>query len=182
MSRAQKSVIVIGSGIGGSAIGAMLSHRGYHVTVLERLNFIGGRCCTAQREGFAVDLGVHTFSQSGAGPLGEVLRQCGRSEDAVQWSYTKNPTQKLNYLGTTVEFPRGLGQIVEDVNNYADIMQKIVTMPPEEIEGLRHVAMKEWLGRHTSDPVIYSIFAYIWSILTATLSCWEMLNGQKIWK
>ncbi len=114
MSRAQKSVIVIGSGIGGSAIGAMLSHRGYQVTVLERLNFIGGRCCTAQREGFAVDLGVHTFSQSGAGPLGEVLRQCGRSEDAVQWSYTKNPTQKLNYLGTTVEFPRGLGQIVED--------------------------------------------------------------------
>ena len=54
MSGAQKSVIVIGSGIGGSAIGAMLSHRGYRVTVLEKLNFIGGRCCTWEREGFSI--------------------------------------------------------------------------------------------------------------------------------
>lgn len=38
MGNAQQSVIVIGSGIGGSAIGALLSHRGYKVTVLEKLN------------------------------------------------------------------------------------------------------------------------------------------------
>lgn len=161
MGNAQQSVIVIGSGIGGSAIAAMLSHRGYKVTVLEKLNLIGGRCCSREREGFTIDLGVHTFSQSGAGPLGEVLRQCGRGDDAIAWTYTKNPTQKLNYLGKTVEFPKGIAKLGANADEYMGIMTKIVTMPLDEIEKLRHVGLAEWLRRQTKDQIIYNIFAYI---------------------
>ena len=51
MSQESRKVVVIGSGIGGSAIAAMLAHRGFSVTVLEKLGFIGGRCCSRERRG-----------------------------------------------------------------------------------------------------------------------------------
>ena len=161
MREKNPSVIVIGSGIGGSAIAALLSHRGYRVTVFEKMNLIGGRCCTWEREGFSVDLGVHTFSQSGAGPLGEVLRRAGRSDDMVRWSYTKNPTQKMNYLGKTIEYPKGIAQLGADADEYAAIFNKIVAMPSAQIDELNHVSLKEWLAKCTKDQVIYNIFAYI---------------------
>ena len=41
MSAMKKNVVVIGSGIGISAIAALLANRGYQVTVLEKLGFIG---------------------------------------------------------------------------------------------------------------------------------------------
>ena len=156
-----KRAIIIGSGIGGSSIGALLSHRGYQVMLFEKLNVIGGRCCSREREGFTLDLGVHAFSQSAAGPLGEVLRQCGLTYEIIQWSYTKNPTQKLNYLGKTVEYPKGIAELGVNVAEYADIMNAIVTMPLQEIEALNHVSLAEWLGRYTKDQVIYNLFAYI---------------------
>ena len=161
MDKLGNKVIVIGSGIGGSAIGSLLSSRGFDVTVIEKHNLIGGRCCSRERDGFILDLGVHTFSQSGAGPLGEVLRLSGKSDNVIQWSYTKNPTQKLNYLGTTIEYPKGIADLGANVKEYMNIISAIMKMTDEEAKMLNHVGLKDWLGRYTNDQVIYNIFAYI---------------------
>ena len=173
-----RNVIVIGSGIGGSAIAALLSQRGFHVTVLERLGFVGGRCCSREREGFVLDLGVHTFSQAGAGPLGEVLRKCGR-DNAIEWSYTNNPTQKLNYLGTWIEYPRGIGLLGVDPEEFRAIIGKIVIMSRDEISSLNHVTLFDWLRGCTSNQVIHNIFAYI-SQLYFVVSSWEASAGEFI--
>jgi phytoene dehydrogenase-like protein len=170
--------VVIGSGIGGSAIAALLSHRGFEVTVMERLGFIGGRCCSREREGFIIDLGVHTFSQAGAGPLGEVLRQCGQG-DVVEWSYTTNPTQKLKYLGTLIEYPKGVGLLGVSPEEFRRIIATIVSMPWEEISALDHIDLCEWLSRQTSDQVIHNIFAYI-SQLYFILPYWQASAGEFI--
>ncbi len=161
MAESGRKVVVIGSGIGGSAIGSLLSSRGFDVTVLEKHKLIGGRCCSREREGFILDLGVHTFSQSGAGPLGEVLRQSGRSDDVIKWTYTKNPTQKLNYLGRTIEYPKGISDIGANVTEYGNIISAIMKMSAEEMKSLDHTPLKEWLGTFTRNQVIYNILAYI---------------------
>ncbi|MEM6460547.1 MAG: phytoene desaturase family protein [Pseudomonadota bacterium] len=49
--------VVIGSGMGGLAAAARLAARGYHTTLLERLDGPGGRAAVIQQEGFTFDAG-----------------------------------------------------------------------------------------------------------------------------
>ncbi|HOD28316.1 MAG TPA: NAD(P)-binding protein [Syntrophales bacterium] len=46
-----KHVVVIGSGVGGSAVGALLANTGcFNVTLVEKSHWIGGRFATQARE------------------------------------------------------------------------------------------------------------------------------------
>ena len=56
-------VIIIGTGLGGSAISALLAHAGRKTLVLERNNFIGGRCASYEKEGFVIDVFIHMFAR-----------------------------------------------------------------------------------------------------------------------
>jgi phytoene desaturase len=53
----QKSVIIIGAGLGGIAAAAHLAQRGLHVTVLEKNARPGGRCDRISRDGHHFDTG-----------------------------------------------------------------------------------------------------------------------------
>ncbi len=57
----QKSILVIGAGLGGIAAAAHLARRGFHVTVLEKNNRPGGRCDRFSREGHHFDTGPTLF-------------------------------------------------------------------------------------------------------------------------
>jgi prolycopene isomerase len=71
---------VIGSGIGGLGIGALLAHSGKSVLVLEKNKVIGGRCSSYEYKGFTLDLGNHLFALGDTGPVGEICKCCGRSD------------------------------------------------------------------------------------------------------
>jgi phytoene dehydrogenase-like protein len=75
--------VIVGGGIGGTAVGALLATAGQKVLLLEKNSIIGGRCASYERDGFIVDVGVHLFGLSGNGPLGEVCRRCG-DPDAIE--------------------------------------------------------------------------------------------------
>jgi phytoene desaturase len=53
----QKSVIIIGAGLGGLALACMLGKKGYKVTVVEKNDTVGGRARLWQKDGFTFDLG-----------------------------------------------------------------------------------------------------------------------------
>lgn len=57
----QKSVIVIGGGIGGLVSGALLAKEGYKVTVLEKNTIIGGGLQNFIRNGQSFSTGIHVF-------------------------------------------------------------------------------------------------------------------------
>jgi phytoene dehydrogenase-like protein len=80
---AGSEVVVIGSGPGGSAFAALMSHAGHNVTLLERNLFPGGRCSSLTRYGFALDTGVHMFGRGPFGPFGDIDRILGRGP---RWS------------------------------------------------------------------------------------------------
>lgn len=52
-----KQVIIIGAGIGGLSLAAMLGKKGYAVTVLEKNDGTGGRARIWQQDGFTFDMG-----------------------------------------------------------------------------------------------------------------------------
>ena len=54
-----KSIVIIGSGMGGLVCGAILAQEGYKVTVLEMNKQIGGNLQTYVRDRHIFDSGVH---------------------------------------------------------------------------------------------------------------------------
>ena len=72
-----KRVIVIGSGVGGAGVAALLQRRGHDVTLVEKNPFYGGKCWSFARDGFVVDSGVHMFSMGPSGPHGDLNRRVG---------------------------------------------------------------------------------------------------------
>ena len=70
----RKKIVVVGTGVGGAAIAALLSKKGFAVTVFERNNFEGGKAASYERDGFTCDMGVHFTARGSNGPLGEVAR------------------------------------------------------------------------------------------------------------
>lgn len=76
--------VIIGGGVGGTALGALLASAGQRVILFEKNTIIGGRCASYIRDEFIVDVGVHLFGMCDKGPLGEVCRRAGEPE-AIKW-------------------------------------------------------------------------------------------------
>ena len=62
MNNNKYDVIIIGSGIGGSACAALLSHAGFKTLVLEKNERIGGFTSCYEKQGFMIDISIHVFS------------------------------------------------------------------------------------------------------------------------
>jgi phytoene dehydrogenase-like protein len=72
-------VVVVGGGLGGLAVAAMLARGGRKVTLLEKSKHLGGRAHTTEVEGYHFNLGPHALYLGGAaarvlGTLGVPMR------------------------------------------------------------------------------------------------------------
>ncbi|MGH2604472.1 MAG: NAD(P)-binding protein [Dehalococcoidia bacterium] len=74
----QPHAIVIGAGIGGTALTVLLAHAGLRVTLLEKNRHLGGACAGYEKQGIQIDFGTHMFTRGERGPLGEVLQRVQR--------------------------------------------------------------------------------------------------------
>ncbi len=57
----QKTVLIVGAGIGGIATAARLAKNGYRVTVVEKCERSGGRCGQMILQGYRFDTGATLF-------------------------------------------------------------------------------------------------------------------------
>lgn len=73
---------VVGSGIGGLGVGALLSHRGYKTLVVEKLNRIGGKCSTEEYEGFKLSTGAMVWHYRGT-EMEEVFNEVGIKPELI---------------------------------------------------------------------------------------------------
>lgn len=70
-------VIIIGSGVGGTGVGAILAHAGLKTLILERNKRLGGACSSYVKEGFTIDVACHYFSHCLKGRFGKILKRSG---------------------------------------------------------------------------------------------------------
>ncbi|KAM5172105.1 all-trans-retinol 13,14-reductase [Mantella aurantiaca] len=82
--------IVIGSGIGGQGVAALLARAGKRVLVLEQLGKLGGCCHTFNEKGYEFDVGIHYIGQlNERSPFRILVDQL--TDGQLQWSLMDDP-------------------------------------------------------------------------------------------
>lgn len=187
-------VVIIGAGIGGLAVGALLAHGGREVLVLEGNPFIGGRCTSYEKEGFIIDVFVHLVARCEKGPFGEIMRAVGSPEGIRWWHATPENKPILILDRETYPYPdlsfctredlqeiyrRGFGLSQGDVQAAMGILDRILQMGYEETVALDQVPYSRWLREFTSNPVILAM-EHQKTLLSSVVTSKEASAGEMI--
>jgi phytoene dehydrogenase-like protein len=181
-----KRIVIIGSGVGGSAAAALLAGRGHEVTLLESNPFVGGRCAAPEKDGFHYDFGVHMFSRGGIGPLGEVNRRVGGDLAWVNKEWPCRVKGKVEF-----DFPLDIKPLTRQVYLARKLKVKARNLPGaffmfrsllkgKEAEGNDAITAQEFVSRYTDDEMVH-LFVNCLCQLYFALSYKEAAAGEFIW-
>ena len=153
-------VVIIGGGVGGTASGAILASHGLKTLLIEKNQFIGGRCSTYEKEGFKIDIGVHSFGRTSNGPLGKVLKMIGM-EDAIDWDLARNPGPVQYYQGKFWKFPKELEKLIppSDFSSLIKIFRDIMRI--KDTKELDNYSIKTWLSKYSDNKLVHSFINII---------------------
>jgi len=164
MGTRKKRAIVIGSGIGGSGVAALLQHSGeYDVELYEKNRLVGGRFASHTKDGFRLDIGCHLIGNCDKGTLGEILRIVGRP-DAVAWRYARKPGPVFNYKGERLRFPQDihkLGFSDEELQQILRFYQETNAIPEEQWDAWDRENMLDQLRKYTRNHRARAIFGVL---------------------
>ena len=148
-----KDIVIIGSGIGGSGIGALIAANSKNrVKIFEQNPWLGGRCGSYSKEDKAgrkwvCDVGTHIFGNCDKGFLGDILQKIGK-ENAVEWAYCRNPGPRINFMGQIMNF--GL----KEVSGKTDEEKKPGEFRKKSFKGLLQEMSYEETRQYDETPLI----------------------------
>lgn len=187
-------VIVIGSGIGGSAATALLAHAGLRVLLLEKNPRIGGSCSYYEKRGFHVDYGTHMFTRGHRGPLGEVQRRLGL-HGAQRIQFVRTPDiAEVRGLGVSLRVPaaawrmprfavdavRAMKIPVREIPRVVRLFADLATMSDADIRAWDDRTVDEFLLGYTENPRLFALLGFLLG-LYFILPFWEVSAGEAIW-
>lgn len=156
-----KKVIIIGSGIGGAGVAALLAKEGMTVTILEKNSFPGGKAASFERDGFIYDTGVHWLARGNRGPLGKIADTVGTEikfrslEPAMQFSTggrTAILSQKMDDHGFLERFFEEIGVLPGNCAGAHALFNDLAhERTPEEMEALDNVSLADHVARFVND-------------------------------
>jgi len=83
-SKKDYDVIIVGAGIAGLTLGALLARRSaLRVLLLEKSGRVGGRIAVTDRDGFRLDWGIHAMLFGGKSAVAGAMRAAGMKPDVV---------------------------------------------------------------------------------------------------
>jgi phytoene dehydrogenase-like protein len=146
--------IIIGSGIGGTAVGALLSSENLSTIIIEKNESIGGKCSTYEKEGFKIDIGVHSFARCDKGPLGKVLDTIGM-KDAINWSIVGPGEARWYYKGDFYGFPDDFTKLIpkSDMLGLVKLVNEATKL--KDISKFDEVDVQSWLNKFTNNSLVH---------------------------
>lgn len=148
--------IIIGTGIGGAAVGALLAHSGRKVLILDKNPIIGGRCTSYNHKGFILDLGVHLFALADKGSLGRVLQMTG-APHAIDWVTARRSTQQIGMEVRKYSQKNMISALPGDEQgNLLNLFTRVHTITDQEINNLWHTTVEQWLNEFTRHHLTHS--------------------------
>lgn len=185
-------VIVIGTGMGGSAAGAVCALNGLRTLILEKNPRPGGACSYYERDGFQVDCGTHLFIRGNKGPFGKLTRRLGMGTP-LEFRHT-DYTVQLKGMNVDVIVPKGqLGQLAVvplmawqskisplQYPGIFRLMRDILGKKPHEIDALNGITVEEYMLGFTDNEEVRAMFGLLLGLFFI-LPPWEASAGESIW-
>lgn len=159
----KKSVIIVGGGVGGTAVGALLAHKGFQIQLFDKNSLIGGRCTTYQKEGFKIDVGVHLFGEGAKGPLQQITEMLGMP-GAIQWVLSREPRPLLCYKGKKTVYSRmTMAQLLppEETETVMKFFADCMSIRKKSIEELYYTDLQTYLNRYSQNPMFHAFISMI---------------------
>lgn len=148
-------VVIIGSGVGGLSIAALLAKRGLKVVVLERQSVIGGRATSFNYQGHILDLGPHYFGAIDAGGLLTLLDEVGAKVDFVD---TQRGALHKDGKYTSLHLTK-LGGLLKrrELLDALPIISILRSASEEMIDELDEISVEDFVTARTDSETIFEI-------------------------
>ncbi|MCW5829488.1 MAG: NAD(P)/FAD-dependent oxidoreductase [Deltaproteobacteria bacterium] len=184
--------IVIGTGMGGSACGAILAKHGFRTLILEKNPRVGGSCSWYEKDGFRIDMGTHMFIRGNKGPFGVCTKRLGmgtpiefrRTRD-IAWvrgfnidARMPSDPRRLPVFALQVLVQSGLP--LTALPSIIRMFRDIVTMPQDRIEYWDTRTIDEFMSVYTKDPFVHTLIGFLLG-LYFILPTWQASAGESIW-
>ncbi|MBI9092637.1 MAG: NAD(P)/FAD-dependent oxidoreductase [Desulfobacterium sp.] len=142
------STIMVGSGVNGLLLGALLSHEGDKVTVFEKNKAVGGRAILKEKDGYVIDNGLHVTR---FGPLSAVAKVMDRMNRHVEYKKV-GESFLIDHDGKTVLFPTRLGGMFKtglfSFREKIKIVGLISKIKRGKFNHLMHLSLGDWMAQH----------------------------------
>jgi len=175
MGSKQADVIVVGCGIAGLGVAALLADRGMKVLCLERDSQVGGRLQSFALEGgWKVDIGLHMTELGEHGAASELCRRVGRP---VAWPP----------FSETVQFFQGgqwknVAELVqlspEDKRLFGGLLQRITLLTDAEIASQDATSLEDWMTREALPVPVRRLLSLLSMIMTTLPHPSEQAAGE----
>lgn len=162
--------IVIGSGCGGSAAAALMSHLGHRTLLIEKNRIIGGRAAVFEKDGFKLDHG-HILTRCDKGPHGEVLRRVHCEDLMPKYSYVKDwpilaklddrtvdvspSVKKFFYQGKLFQVGKSIDLKLREILALGRMLSRQAFMSEQEIGRYDNMDMKAFMSKYKNNPYLY---------------------------
>lgn len=148
-----KSILIVGAGLGGLTTALRLSKKGYKVVIVEKNSKAGGRLNQLKKDGFTFDTGPSFFSMSYE--FEDFAKECNIS---LPFEYVElNPLYSVNFKGSAIQY-----DLYKEIDKLAEQFRN--SEPDFELKMNRYLKKSERLFKDTVDLVIKknfdSIFGY----------------------
>jgi len=185
-------VIIIGTGVGGTAAGAILAREGNKVLFIEKNARIGGACSYYTREGVHVDIGAHMFSRGNRGPFGEVQRRLGATQ-LIRFMMCdplmrfKGPQLDITERFRLHTVPRMYASLfrqagihAKEIPSLLNYMATPLVASDKRVDALNSQNMQDFLESYTQNPAIF-LFMSIMTGLYFVIPFWWASAGESLW-
>ena len=149
------TAIVIGAGFGGLAAAIRLGARGYKVTILDRLDDVGGRACVIRSNGFTFDAGPTLITAPFV--FEELFELCGEKlEDHITLE-PLNPFYKIHFND---------GQEFNCYASEEQMYKEIARFNPRDVKGYKAFLKESELCYETGfEKMIDTPFHQLWTMV-----------------
>ena len=138
--------IVVGGGINGLQIAALLAYEGQKVLLLEKTDHIGGRAFVWEKDGFKVDYGLHLIRFGPDSALARTFRRLG-----YEIQFNKLGTSYIYEDGNKKIFPTSPVQFLRtDVMSWVEKLKAVPLLLKlkglkDQWKDLLHIPVSKWI-------------------------------------
>ncbi len=139
--------IIVGAGVNGLLLGALLAHEGDEVTVFEKSRIVGGRAFLLEKGGFVLDYGIHLTRFGPKSAVAAIMKRIGHE---VQ--FRRLGASFVHDGGRMKIFPTSPGGIFKsDLFTFAEklrIIGLLLAIKRGRFDELMDVSLEDWMREH----------------------------------